>query len=269
MKEQIDDRGNSMKVVILAGGKGTRISEESHLKPKPMIEIGDMPILWHIMKIYSYYGYNEFIICCGYKGYIIKEYFADYFLHMSDVTFDFSQGNKRIVHNNMVEPWIVTLVDTGEEAQTGSRIKQIQQYIPEGESFMLTYGDGVADVNISDLIGQHEKEKKYVTMTAVQPSGKFGMLDIKDGTVTRFLEKPRGDGGWINGGFMVLDYDVFQYLNDDDNLVFEEKPLEQLAQEGQLGAYKHYGFWQAMDTMRDKDKLNLMWKNQKALWKVW
>lgn len=258
-----------MKVVILAGGKGTRISEESHLKPKPMIEIGEMPILWHIMKIYSYYGYKEFIICCGYKGYMIKEYFADYFLHMSDVTFDFSQGDRMVVHNNAVEPWKVTLVDTGEEAQTGSRIKQIQPYIPKGESFMLTYGDGVSDVNISDLVRCHDRSKKCVTMTAVQPNGKFGMLDIENETITQFLEKPRGDGGWINGGFMVLEYSVFQYLKEGEDLVFEEEPLEQLARDGELGAYKHYGFWHAMDTLRDREKLNNMWKKQKAFWKVW
>lgn len=258
-----------MKVVILAGGKGTRISEESHLKPKPMIEIGDMPILWHIMKTYSYYGHNEFIICCGYKGYVIKEFFADYFLHMSDVTFDFSSGNKMEVHSNMAEPWKVTLVDTGEDTQTGGRLKRVQRYIPKDESFMLTYGDGVSDVNISDLIRWHQESGKCVTVTAVQPSGKFGMLNIEEGTVTRFLEKPDGDGGWINGGYMVLDYEVFRYLSDDETLVFEREPLEQLAQDGQLGAYKHYGFWQPMDTMRDRDKLNAMWKSQKALWKVW
>lgn len=258
-----------MKVVLLAGGKGTRISEESHLKPKPMIEIGEMPILWHIMKTYSHYGYNEFIICCGYKGYVIKEFFADYFLHMSDVTFDFSQGNKMMVHSNTAEPWKVTLVDTGEENQTGSRIQQIRPYIPMNESFMLTYGDGVSDVNINDLVKYHKESGKCVTMTAVQPSGKFGMLDIDNGTVTQFLEKPRGDGGWINGGYMVLEYGVFRYLNGDESLVFEQEPLEQLARDGQLGAYKHYGFWQPMDTMRDRDKLNSMWKKQKAPWKVW
>ena len=258
-----------MKVVLLAGGKGTRISEESYLKPKPMIEIGDMPILWHIMKIYSHYGYNEFVICCGYKGYVIKEYFADYFLHMSDVTFDFSQGNKMVVHNNAAEPWKVTLVDTGEETQTGARIKRIQQHIPVGEAFMLTYGDGVADVNINELVSHHEKSGKCVTMTAVQPSGKFGMLDIEGGTITKFLEKPRGDGGWINGGYMVLNYEVFQYLRDDENLIFEQEPLERLAQDGKLGAYKHYGFWQAMDTMRDRDKLNTMWKKHYVIWIVW
>lgn len=258
-----------MKVVLLAGGKGTRISEESRLRPKPMVEIGEMPILWHIMKIYSHYGFNEFIICCGYKGYMIKEYFADYFLHMSDVTFDFSQGNKMIIHNNVAEPWKVTLVDTGEESMTGCRLKRVQQYIPENESFMMTYGDGVSDVNIRTLLQHHRKSEKCVTITAIQPRGKFGVLDIDEGTITSFVEKPKGDGGWINGGYMVLNYDVFEYLSDDESLVFEEEPLKRLAQDGRLGAYKHYGFWQAMDTLRDRDKLNAMWKSQKASWKVW
>lgn len=259
-----------MKVVILAGGKGTRISEESQMKPKPMIEIGDMPILWHIMKTYSYYGYHEFVICCGYKGYVIKEYFADYFLHMSDVTFDFSKENRMTVHNNVAEPWKVTLIDTGGESMTGARIKRIQPYIPEGESFMLTYGDGVADINISDLVKFHQEKHKLATVTAVQPNGKFGMLNIlENGEVTKFLEKPQGDGGWINGGYMVLDYAVFQYLNDDEDLVFEQEPMEQLANDGELVAFKHRGFWQPMDTMRDKVALNTLWKKQKAPWKVW
>ncbi len=259
-----------MKVVILAGGKGTRISEESYLKPKPMIEIGGMPILWHIMKIYSFYGYTEFVICCGYKGYMIKEYFADYFLHMSDVTFDFTEENKMIIHNNVAEPWKVTLIDTGDETMTGGRIKKIQPYIPKDESFLLTYGDGVSDVDISQLVKCHLEKKKLATITAVQPNGKFGMLDIMpDGKVTKFLEKPQGDGGWINGGFMVLNYQVFSYLKDDENLVFEQKPLEELAKNGQLNAYKHNGFWKPMDTIRDKDQLNAMWDTKKAPWKVW
>ncbi|MDD7049841.1 MAG: glucose-1-phosphate cytidylyltransferase [Lachnospiraceae bacterium] len=259
-----------MKVVILAGGKGTRISEESYLRPKPMIQIGDMPILWHIMKIYSFYGYNEFIICCGYKGYVIKEFFADYFLHMSDITFDFSNDNKVIIHNNVAEPWKVTCIDTGKETMTGGRIKKIQPYIPEGENFMLTYGDGVSDVNIHKLIECHKINNKIVTVTAVQPNGKFGMLNILDnGTVTEFLEKPQGDGGWINGGFMVLDHQVFDYLVDDEELIFEEKPLAQLASEGQLNAYKHSGFWKPMDTIRDKEQLNAMWKKNEAPWKIW
>ena len=259
-----------MKVVLLAGGLGTRISEESELKPKPMIEIGDMPILWHIMKIYSHYGYNEFIICCGYKGYVIKEYFADYFLHMSDVTFDFSKDNRMIVHNNVAEPWIVTLIDTGVESMTGERIKRIQPYIAEGEAFMLTYGDGVSDIDIGKLVDFHNNNKEIVTITAVQPNGKFGMLNIGNNCrVTEFLEKPQGDGGWINGGFMVLNYEVFSYLNDDESLVFEQQPLEKLALDGQLNAYKHTGFWQPMDTMRDKNVLNELWKKQKAPWKKW
>lgn len=259
-----------MKVVLLAGGLGTRISEESELKPKPMIEIGDMPILWHIMKIYSHYGYNEFIICCGYKGYVIKEYFADYFLHMSDVTFDFSKDNRMIVHNNVAEPWIVTLIDTGVESMTGARIKRIQPYIAEGEAFMLTYGDGVSDIDIGKLVDFHNNNKEIVTITAVQPNGKFGMLNIGNNCrVTEFLEKPQGDGGWINGGFMVLNYEVFSYLNDDESLVFEQQPLEKLALDGQLNAYKHTGFWQPMDTMRDKNVLNELWKKQKAPWKKW
>lgn len=259
-----------MKVVILAGGMGTRISEESYLRPKPMIEIGDMPILWHIMKIYSAYGYNDFIVCCGYKGYMIKEYFADYFLHMSDITFDFANDNKMIIHNNVAEPWKVTLIDTGMETMTGYRIKRIQQYIPVGESFMLTYGDGVSDVDIDELAKCHQESHKLATITAVQPSGKFGMLNITaDGTIAEFLEKPQGDGGWINGGFMALDYKVFEYLCDDENLVFEQQPLEQLARDGELNAYKHRGFWKPMDTMRDRDQLNAMWRKKKAPWKIW
>ena len=259
-----------MKVVILAGGKGTRISEESYLRPKPMIEVGEMPILWHIMKIYASYGYNEFVICCGYKGYMIKEYFADYFLHMSDVTFDFSGGNKMIIHNNVAEPWKVTLIDTGEETMTGCRIKRIQPYIPQNESFMLTYGDGVSDVNILEVVNHHKSSKKLATVTAVQPSGKFGMLNIQpDGEITEFLEKPQGDGGWINGGYMVLDYGVFNYLQDDETLVFEQEPLERLANDGQLSAYRHYGFWKPMDTMREREQLNMLWKKGEAPWKVW
>ncbi|EOS75948.1 glucose-1-phosphate cytidylyltransferase [Lachnospiraceae bacterium 10-1] len=259
-----------MKVVLLAGGKGTRISEESSVRPKPMIEIGEMPILWHIMKLYSYYGFNEFIICCGYKGYMIKEWFADYFLHMSNVTFDFTDGNKMIVHNNVAEPWKVTLVDTGEETMTGYRIKQIQSYIPQNESFMLTYGDGVSNVNIADLVDFHKKHGKTATMTTVQPSGRFGMVDIRDdGTVDRFVEKPQGDGGWINAGFMVLNYNAFEYLSDDENLSFEDRPMRQLVQDQEMVAYKHYGFWQPMDTLRDKVKLNTLWKMQTAPWKVW
>lgn len=259
-----------MKVVILAGGRGTRISEESQLKPKPMVEIGEMPILWHIMKIYSHYGFNEFIVCCGYKGYVIKEYFADYFLHMSDVTFDFSNQNEMIVHSNVAEPWKVTLVDTGLDSMTGYRIHKIMPYIPEGESFMLTYGDGVADIDIRALLQFHVKKQQIATVTGIQPGGKFGMLDIdNDGLVHRFTEKPKGDGGWINGGFFVLDYKVFEYLDEETSSVFEETPLERLASDRELNVYKHYGFWQPMDTLRDRDRLNYLWKNHEAPWKVW
>lgn len=257
-----------MKVVILAGGFGTRISEESHLMPKPMIEIGEKPILWHIMKFYSSYGYNEFIICCGYKQYIIKEFFADYFLHMSDVTFDFSSGNKMIVHNNNTEPWKVTLVDTGVNTMTGGRIKRIKDYIGR-ETFMLTYGDGVTNVNIKELINFHKKHGKMATITAIQPSGRFGMLDISDSNqIYSFKEKSKEDVGWINGGFMVLNSDVINYIKGD-NTTFEKEPLERIANEGNLKAFKHEGFWQCMDTLRDRELLEKMWSSGQALWKVW
>lgn len=260
-----------MKVVILAGGLGTRISEESHLKPKPMIEIGECPILWHIMKIYSYYGYNDFIICLGYKGYVIKEYFADYYLHNSDVTFDFADHNKMIVHNNVAEPWKVTLVDTGLNTQTGSRIKKVQKYIGN-EPFMMTYGDGVSDIDINKLIKAHNESKNaLVTMTAVQPGGRFGMLDIDhhSSIVNSFVEKAKEDGGWINAGFMVINPEIFDYLPDNDQCTFENEPLESVAAEGKLQAYKHEGFWQCMDTQRDKLKLEEMWSTGNAPWKVW
>ena len=261
-----------MKVVILAGGRGTRISEESVSRPKPMIEIGGKPILWHIMKIYSHYGFHEFVICLGYKGYMIKEYFADYYLHTSDVTFDFTQGNRMTVHNNVSEPWKVTLVDTGLDAQTGARIKRVQKYIGN-EAFMLTYGDGVSDVDIHDLLDTHKKNhgKAVVTMTAIQPGGRFGVLDIDSGTneINRFVEKAKEDGGWINGGFMVAEPTVFDYLRDDDLCVFETTPLESIAREGGLHAYKHNGFWQCMDTQRDKLRLNDMWNKNSAPWKLW
>ena len=258
-----------MKTVILAGGLGTRISEESHLKPKPMIEIGGNPILWHIMKYYSYFGYNDFIICCGYKGYVIKEYFADYYLHRSDVTFDFSDENKMIIHNNVAEPWRVTIIDTGLNTQTGARIKRVQKYIGN-ERFMLTYGDGVSNVDIKKLVAYHEKNKKYATMTAIQPGGRFGVLDINENNIIdRFTEKAKEDGGWINGGFMVLEPEIFNYLNDDPDLVFERAPLESVAKDGQLIAYKHNGFWQCMDTMRDRIILNEMIDNHRAPWMVW
>lgn len=258
-----------MKVVILAGGFGTRISEESHLKPKPMIEIGDMPILWHIMKTYSHYGYNDFIICCGYKGYVIKEYFANYFLHASDITFDFKDNNKTIIHNNIAEPWKVTLIDTGIKSMTGGRVKKIKPYIDKGESFMLTYGDGVSNINIAELVKHHKNENKLATVTSVQPSGRFGAMNIsQDGIVKNFQEKPKGDGLWINGGYFVLDYKVFDYI-DKDSTVFEKEPLENLAKDTQLTAYKHNGFWQPMDTMRDKEYLENLWSTKKASWKVW
>lgn len=258
-----------MKVVILAGGLGTRISEESHLKPKPMIDIGGNPILWHIMKYYSYYGFNEFIICCGYKGYVIKEYFADYYLHRSDITFDFSNGNEMIVHNNVAEPWKVTLIDTGLKTQTGARVKRIQKYIGN-EPFMLTYGDGVSDVDLNKLIDFHKSNGKYATMTAIQPGGRFGVLDIgSENRINRFTEKSKEDGGWINGGFMVLEPEIFNYLNDDPNLVFERAPLENIAKDGQLMAFKHNGFWQCMDTLRDQILLNQMIDDNTAPWMLW
>ncbi len=258
-----------MKVVILAGGLGTRISEESHLKPKPMIEIGGNPIMWHIMKYYSHFGYNDFIICCGYKGYVIKEYFADYYLHRSDITFDFSDENKMIIHNNVAEPWKVTIIDTGVTTQTGARIKRVQKYL-DGERFMLTYGDGVSDVDINALVKYHEERGKIATMTAIQPGGRFGVLDIgENNNIKRFTEKAKEDGGWINGGFMVLESQIFDYLNDDPNLVFERAPLESVANDGQLSAFKHNGFWQCMDTMRDRIILNDMIENNNAPWMVW
>ena len=258
-----------MKVVILAGGKGTRISEESQYKPKPMIEIGDMPILWHIMKIYSHYGFNDFVICCGYKGYMIKEYFANYYLRKSDITFDFKNGGNMIIHNNEAEPWTVTLVDTGAETMTGGRIKRIQKFIPEGETFLMTYGDGVSDVNISELVKYHKKKGKIATMTVVQPGGRYGAVEIlEDETVSQFVEKPQGDGGWINGGFFVLDYEIFNYLNDDTE-VFEKQPLENLAQNNGLVAYKHRGYWQSMDSMRDRVLLQNEWTGGTAPWKKW
>lgn len=263
---------NKMKVVILAGGRGTRISEESIVRPKPMIEIGGKPILWHIMKIYSYYGFHEFIICLGYKGYMIKEYFADYYLHTSDVTFDFRQENRMTVHNNVSEPWRVTLVDTGLDSQTGCRIKQVQRYIGN-KSFMLTYGDGVSDVDLNALIEAHRSGGKdaIVTMTAVQPGGRFGVLDIEQNSnqISRFVEKAKEDGGWVNGGFMVLEPEVFQYVQEDESCIFERAPLETIAFNGGLHAYKHKGFWQCMDTQRDKLVLEKMWVDGHAPWCLW
>lgn len=258
-----------MKVVILAGGYGTRISEESHLKPKPMIEIGDKPILWHIMKEYSRYGFNEFIICCGYKQHVIKEWFADYYLYNSDVTFDFADDNRMIVHQNVAEPWKVTLVDTGLNTMTGGRIKRIRKYVGD-ETFMLTYGDAVSDVNIKKLCEFHREHGKLATITAVRLDQRFGVLDInKDDTIEEFREKDAiTDGSRINGGYMVMEPEVFDYL-EDDNTVFEKYPLERLAQEGNLKAYRHDGYWQCMDTKREKDRLDELWSNGKAPWKVW
>lgn len=256
-----------MKVVILAGGLGTRISEESHLRPKPMIEIGERPILWHIMKIYSYYGFNEFIICLGYKQYMIKEFFSDYFLHTSDLTFDIA-NNKMTVHNNSAEPWKVTLVDTGLNTMTGGRIKRVKDYIGK-ETFMLTYGDGVADVNLQEELRFHREHGKKMTMTAINVDQRFGVLDINDnGIVKSFREKKRNDGGIINGGFMICEPEIMEYLTDDTT-VFEKKPLETLAKEGQLMAYRHAGFWQCMDTQRDKIKLEKLWAAGNAPWKIW
>ncbi|MEG0940995.1 MAG: glucose-1-phosphate cytidylyltransferase [Oscillospiraceae bacterium] len=258
-----------MKVVILAGGFGTRISEESHLRPKPMIEIGDKPILWHIMKIYSHFGFNEFVICLGYKGYMIKEFFADYYLHMSDITFDFANANSMTIHNNVAEPWKVTLVDTGLNAQTGARIKRIEKYIGN-EAFMLTYGDGVSNIDINKLLAYHNKPGKIATITAIQPGGRFGVLTMGEhGDVSGFAEKAKEDGGWVNAGFMVLEPTVFDYISDDEGCVFEREPLERLSASGQLCAYRHNGFWQCMDTQRDKGLLDEMWKSGKAKWRVW
>ena len=257
-----------MKVVILAGGLGTRISEESHLRPKPMIEIGGNPILWHIMKLYSHYGFNDFIICLGYKGYVIKEFFADYFLHTSDITFDFRNNNEMIVHNNVAEPWRVTLVDTGLNTQTGGRIKRVQDYIGN-KTFMLTYGDGVSDINIKELLDYHIVHNKLATLTAIQPSGRFGVLDINNlNNINSFVEKAKEDGGWINGGFMVLEPEILEYIKNDET-IFEKDPLEKLATFGELQAYKHSGFWQCMDTQRDKLLLEELWEKGNAPWKKW
>lgn len=257
-----------MKVVILAGGFGTRISEESHLKPKPMIEIGERPILWHIMKIYSHFGFNDFVICLGYKGYCIKEYFAHYFLHEADVTFDFRTANHQIIHSNHAEPWKVTLANTGIHTMTGGRVKRIQQYVGD-ETFMLTYGDGVSNVDIGQLVAFHLAHGKCATLTSVQPMGRFGALELGDDNAVRgFQEKPRGDGGWINGGFFVLQPEVFEYI-DNDGSIFERGPLETLAKSNELMAYKHEGFWQPMDTLRDKELLESLWQTKQAPWKSW
>jgi glucose-1-phosphate cytidylyltransferase len=255
-----------MKAVILAGGLGTRISEETHLKPKPMIEIGSKPILWHIMKCYSSHGVNDFVVCLGYKGYVIKEYFANYFLHMSDVTFDMAH-NRMEVHQASAEPWRVTLVDTGDDTMTGGRLKRVAAYVGD-DDFCFTYGDGVSDVDIGKLIQFHQSQGTLATVTSVQPPGRFGSLDIERGKITGFKEKPQGDGGWINGGFFVLSPRVIDYI-ENDSTTWERKPLEKLASEGQLSAYKHEGFWQPMDTLRDKVMLEDLWTSGKAPWKSW
>ena len=259
-----------MKVVILAGGLGTRISEESHLKPKPMITIGEQPILWHIMKYYSSFGFHDFVICCGYKGHIIKEYFADYYLYRSDVTFDFSAENRMTIHQNVAEPWRVTLVDTGLNAQTGARVKRVQKYIGD-EPFMLTYGDGVGTVDLNALLETHRSNSAVVTLTAIQPGGRFGGLDVEEGSglIRGFREKAREDGGWVNGGFMVMEPSVFDYLDWDEWCILERTPLENLAREGKLGIYKHPGFWQCMDTQRDRSLLEGLWAGGQAPWRVW
>ena len=256
-----------MKAVILAGGLGTRISEETSLKPKPMIEIGGMPVLWHIMKSYSHYGINEFIICCGYKGYVIKEYFANYFLHMSDVTFDIAK-NSMEVHQQNAEPWKVTLVDTGDQTMTGGRLKRVAAYVKDEAAFCLTYGDGVSDINITELISFHKAQNVKATLTATIPPGRFGALDLAGNKVLSFMEKPKGDGGMINGGFFVLSPKVIDYITDDQT-IWEREPLERLTEEGDLAAFQHLGFWQPMDTLRDKVHLEELWQSGKAPWKVW
>ena len=256
-----------MKAVIFAGGFGTRISEETDNIPKPMIRIGHKPILWHIMKTYSSYGINEFIICCGYKGYIIKEYFANYFLHMSDITFNIKE-NQMEVHQERAEPWIVTLVDTGEETMTGGRLKRVEQYIKNDDVFCLTYGDGVSDININKLIEHHKKQKTLATLTAVYPPGRFGSLDISNGKVATFKEKPKGDGSRINGGFFVLSPKVIDLIKDDAT-VWEQEPMEILAKQGEMSAFEHNGFWQPMDTLRDKNYLEELWLTNEAPWKIW
>jgi glucose-1-phosphate cytidylyltransferase len=256
-----------MKAVILAGGYGTRISEETAAKPKPMIEIGGRPILWHIMKMYSHFGINDFVICCGYKGYVIKEYFANYFLHMSDVTFDM-KTNSMQVHQQYAEPWKVTLVDTGLETMTGGRLKRVEQYVKDEEAFCMTYGDGVSDVDIGALVAFHKAQNVKATLTAALPPGRFGLLDITDDKVRMFKEKPKGDGGLINGGFFVLSPKVLDLI-DGDSTVWEREPLETLAQQGDLAAFHHDGFWQPMDTLREKMMLEEMWNGGRAPWKVW
>ena len=258
-----------MKAVILAGGVGTRLSEETDLRPKPMVEIGNKPILWHIMQTYSHYGINEFVILLGYKGYYIKEYFANYFLHQSDVTIDLS-SNEMQVHNNQSEPWKVTLVDTGLNAMTGARIKKAKQYI-DNEPFLLTYGDGVGNIDIQKTLDFHKQHGKLLTMTSAQPEGRFGALNVNQKTnqVLEFQEKPKGDGSWINAGYFVCQPEILDYIDSDDDVVFEQEPLKNLAKDGQIYTYKHDGFWMPMDSLRDKTELNKLWKDKQAPWKVW
>jgi len=256
-----------MKAVILAGGLGTRISEESHLRPKPMIEIGGKPILWHIMKMYSAHGVNEFVICLGYKGYVIKEYFANYFLHMSDVTFDMRE-NRMAVHQRKAEPWSVTLVDTGEDSMTGGRLRRVREYLTPGEAFCFTYGDGVSDIDITREIAFHHSHGRRATVAAVQPPGRYGALERDDDKVSGFTEKPRGDGAWINGGFFVLQPEVLDLI-EDDATSWEEAPMRALAKNGQMAAFEHTGFWQPMDTAREKNMLEDLWQSGKAPWKIW
>ena len=254
-----------MQAVILAGGLGTRLSEETYNKPKPMVEVGGKPILWHILKIYSFHGINEFIICCGYKGYLIKEYFANYFLHNCDVTLDLS-SNSIEVHSKKSEPWKVTLVDTGENTQTGGRLARVKNFIKG--TFCFTYGDGLADINLKNLITYHKKSKKKATISAVKPPGRFGALELEGDKVIHFCEKPKGDGFWINGGFFVLEPSIFDLISDDF-CIWEQEPLKKLSNDGELNAYKHSGFWQPMDTLRDKNNLESLWSNDQAPWKLW
>lgn len=257
-----------MKVVILAGGLGTRLSEKTGLRPKPMVGIGGHPILWHIMKIYAHYGFKEFVVLCGYKSEVIKDYFVNYYMNNSDVTVDLATNNVEI-HQNISEPWKVTMFYTGKYTQTGGRIRKIKDFIGN-EPFLLTYGDGVADVDISAVVASHQESKKLATLTSIQPNGRFGSLEIEDdGKVLSFQEKPKGEGGWINGGFFVLQPEIFDYIPDREDAIWEQEPLKQLASEGQLNAYMHHGFWHCMDTLKDKDELNKMWAENKAPWKVW
>ena len=257
-----------MKVVLLAGGYGTRISEESQIKPKPMIEIGNMPIIWHIMKLYSHYGFNEFVICAGYKQHMIKEWFADYFLHTCDVSFDFVNGNNIIIHNKRTEKWIVTVVDTGLNTMTGGRIKRIKEFVGD-EPFFMTYGDGVSNVNLNELLEFHKKSGKIASISAIKPESRFGFLDINDDNqILSFREKSSEDVGWINGGFAIFQPEIFDYIKDD-TIMLEREPFERLAAEGEICCYKHSGYWQCMDTLRDKEKLEALWQSNAAPWKVW